>query len=186
MDSSSELEPEGLIPSHPLLRPADVLSGAFHNGRLAAVDVGVVCPFAAGSGLDCVQTMHDRKHLRMWPFWDELGSGAISYRPFVVSCWGRLHPDALQMLRNLAKRLARREGRSSQRVHLDRLLARVNVEVMRRAARMVRDCLPRGDSADDGAFVEAGPGTSADLAPVDPVTEQRAGHPSTVDLPLYC
>ena len=60
-DSQAELEPEGLITSHPRLRPADVLTGAFHQGRLAAVDVGVICPTAAGAGLDCVVTMHDRK-----------------------------------------------------------------------------------------------------------------------------
>jgi hypothetical protein len=46
LDSNTETEPEGLISSHPRLRPADVLTGAFHNGRLAAVDVGVICPSA--------------------------------------------------------------------------------------------------------------------------------------------
>ena len=61
VDSSAETEPEGLIPSHPRLRPADVLTGAFHLGRLAAVDVGVICPSAVGAGLDCVATMEQRK-----------------------------------------------------------------------------------------------------------------------------
>ena len=49
-----DVEPMGLVPSRPTLRPADVLSGAFHNGRLAAVDVGVISPSAAGAGADCV------------------------------------------------------------------------------------------------------------------------------------
>ena len=45
--SAAETEPLGLIPSRPTLRPADVLTGAFHYGRLAAVDIGIICSAAA-------------------------------------------------------------------------------------------------------------------------------------------
>ena len=48
----AESEPSGLMPSRPTLRPADVLTSAFHNGRLAAIDVGVICLVAAGAGPD--------------------------------------------------------------------------------------------------------------------------------------
>ena len=41
-DPSAELEPLGLITSHPTLRPADVLTSAALPGRLAALDVGVL------------------------------------------------------------------------------------------------------------------------------------------------
>ena len=38
-DFQAELEPEGLIASHPRLRPANVLTGAFHQGHLAWCDL---------------------------------------------------------------------------------------------------------------------------------------------------
>ena len=85
IDPSSEIEPPGLIGSAPLLRPADLLSGAFTQGRLAAVDVGIICPSAAGSGADCVATMEVCKVARK----DELAAAAIDYTPFAISCWGR-------------------------------------------------------------------------------------------------
>ena len=72
VDGNAEMEPEGLVASRPLLRPADVLTSAFHNGRLAAVDVGVISPAASGAGHDCVVTMHERKRARMDPHRDEL------------------------------------------------------------------------------------------------------------------
>ena len=86
VDSTAEAEPEGLIASHPRLRPPDVLTGAFHNGHLAAVDVGVISPSAAGAGSNCVVTMHDRKTEGMQPFADQLEATGITYAPFAVSC----------------------------------------------------------------------------------------------------
>ena len=88
IDRSAKTEPLGFISSHPQLCPADVLTGAFHNGRLAVVDVGVICPAASGAGLECVSTMHDRKKARMQQFSHELEAGGVVYRPFAVSCWG--------------------------------------------------------------------------------------------------
>jgi hypothetical protein len=174
VDRSTELEPTGLIASRPQLRPADTLTGAFHNGRLAAVDVGVICPAASGAGLDCVQTMDQRKRDRMAPFAEELAYGAVEYHPFAVSCWGRLHPSAEQMLRNISKRMARREGLSNQRPIEDRLRARITTEVMRRAARMVLRCLPAQTDA-----------TIPDDLPIDHHAECRAGDPATLYLPPY-
>ena len=54
-DPSAEIEPLGLIPSHPTLRPADVLTSAALPGRLAALDVGVASPHAASAGDDCTE-----------------------------------------------------------------------------------------------------------------------------------
>ena len=179
IDRSGETEPLGLIPSHPQLRPADVLTGAFHNGRLAAVDVGVICPAASGAGLDCVSTMHDRKNARMQQFSDELEAGGVVYRPFAVSCWGRLHPEAMQMLHNIAKRMARRDGTTTQRAILSRLQARITTEVMRRAARMLLRCSSRAEylETQGSAGDEAQPTLEASL---------RAGHPGYCRLPpLY-
>ena len=177
VDATTEKEPEGLIPSHPLLRPADVLTGAFHNGRLAAVDVGVICPAAAGAGADCVVSMDQRKRDRMEPFKDELDRGGVEYHPFAVSCWGRLHPAASRMLENIAKRTARREGGTTQRAVLHRLRARITTEIMRRAARMVIHCRPQPPEAvDEGAVVSMDVTVDADL---------RAGDPGTALVPPY-
>ncbi len=174
VDTAAETGPEGLIASRPHLRPADVLTGAFHNGHLAAVDVGVISPSAAGAGLDCVVTMAQRKLERMQPFADELEAFGIQYQPFAISCWGRMHPAALQMLGRLARRMARREGGSSHRAVLQRLVARITILVMRRAARMVLRWLPQiAGSDDEGPTVEAPLGSHATW---------RAGDPSTTGL----
>ena len=55
-DPTAEIEPLGLVTSHPTLRPADVLTSAA-SGRLAALDVGVASPDAAGAGVDCTESM---------------------------------------------------------------------------------------------------------------------------------
>ena len=96
--------------------------------------VGIICPSAAGSGVDCVVTMEARKLARMDPYKDELAAAAIDYRPFAISCWGRLHPNARQMLISLAKRIARREGSHSYQQVLTRLEARISALIWRRAA----------------------------------------------------
>ena len=85
------------------------------------MDVGVICPTAAGAGLNCVDTMAQRKKERMEPHRDELDAAGIDYQPFAISSWGRLHPDAHQMLVQLSKRQARRDGTTTQRAILVRL-----------------------------------------------------------------
>ena len=182
LDSNTETEPEGLIPSHPRLRPADVLTGAFHNGRLAAVDVGVICPMASGAGADCVVTMDQRKRERMAPFRDQLEASGVEYHPFAISCWGRLHPGAAQMLQNIAKRTARREGGASQSAVLHRLRGRITVEIMRRAACMLIQCrtAPPETEREDMP-----PQPGASVPHVTPEADLRAGDPSTASLPPY-
>ena len=169
--AGAETEAQGLIPSRPLLRPADILTGAFHNGRLAAVDVGVICPTATGAGADCVVTMDTRKRERMRPYQPELEAGGIEYHPFAISCWGRLHPAASSMLHSLAKRKARREGLACEWAIFERLLARITSAVWTRAARMALQC--RGDEDAPDPFV------------CDEATAVRAGCPSTADLPPF-
>ena len=113
----------------------------------------------------------------MDPYKDELAAAAIDYRPFAISCWGRLHPNARQMLISLAKRIARREGSHSYQQVLTRLEARISALIWRRAARMMLQCLPHVPV--DGAPTVDQPTV------ISPEAEQRAGHPSSVDLPLY-
>ena len=86
IDPSTELEPTGLVDSRPALRPADVLTGVSDpSGRLAALDVGIICPAAQGAGEDCVQTMVDRKQARIDRYRDELEQAGIEYRPIAFS-----------------------------------------------------------------------------------------------------
>jgi hypothetical protein len=116
--------------------------------------------------------MSERKIARMQPFASELEAAGIEYQPFAISCWGRLHPAALQMLSRLAKRMARREGTSCHRAVLQRLMARITTLVMRRAARMALRCLPQA-ACDDA---EEWPSCDALLS--SPIA-LRAGDPST-------
>ena len=170
LDSTSEKEPTGLIPSHPGLRPADLLTGASgFSGRLAALDVGVCCPAASGAGADCVESMRQRKAARIEPFTGELERGGILYKPIVFSCFGRPHADAKKLIQGFARRVARRRGTEAA-VEERRLAGRIGLQVWRRAARMVRRCLP--DTADDAA--EQAP------AAFEHAVLWRVGHPASV------
>ena len=137
-----------------------------------AIDVGVICPAAAGAGADCVVTMDQRKRARMIPYTAELSQSAVEYQPFALSCWGRFHPTATKMIRSLARYKARREGLSGDNVIYRQLVARITTCVWRRAARMALRCRPCA-SGDD-----ATPEPSVDAASV-----VRAGDPGSVDLP---
>jgi len=175
LDSASELEPVGLIPSHPGLRPADLLTGVSgFSARLAALDVGVCCPAAAGAGADCTESMRQRKVGRMAPYGSELENGGIEYKPLTFSCFGRPHPDSRRVMQTFSRRLARRKGTEA---HLEEreLAARIGVEIWRRAARMLRQCLPESTAEVDE--------TGQD--PLHATVLQRVGPPGTVEQELY-
>ena len=137
---------------------------------------------ASGAGADCVVTMDQRKRERMAPFRDQLEASGVEYHPFAISCWGRLHPGAAQMLQNIAKRTARREGGASQSAVLHRLRGRITVEIMRRAACMLIQCraAPPATEREDMP-----PQPGASVPHVTPEADLRAGDPSTASLPPY-
>ena len=137
---------------------------------LAALDVGVCCPGAAGAGADCVAAMHHRKTLRMEPFRGELEAGGVEYKPIIFSCFGRPHADAKRLIQSLARRLARRKG-TEMHIEERHLGARLGLQLRRRAARMVRCCLPK--TAEDAAEPSAEPLEYASL--------WRVGHPATLE-----
>ena len=93
-DPSAELEPLGLVTSHPSLRPADILTSAALPGRLAALDVGVSSPDAAGAGDDCTHAMVVEKRRTYAPHLEALRRAGIQYQPMVWSSYGRAHVDA--------------------------------------------------------------------------------------------
>jgi len=171
LDPSSELEPLGLIPSRPRLRPADLLTGvAGFSARHVALDVGICCPAASGAGNDCAEAMRQRKQARLEPFREELAAGGVEYKPITFSCYGRPHPDALRLMKSFGRKLARRKG-TEEHMEVRKLAACLGVEIWRRAARMLRSCLP-GETATEA---------EAEAPPLCPEVLRRVGAPHTVE-----
>ena len=54
-DSAADKEPIGLIPLHPTLRPADLLTTAASLNTATAIDVGITSPHGGAAGDDCTQ-----------------------------------------------------------------------------------------------------------------------------------
>ena len=142
-DSAAETEVQGLIPSAPSLRPADIFTEAAVPGCQAAMDIGITSPDSTGAGDDCCEAMYQEKMVKYQPHLPELTRLGIRYKPMVLSCYGRWHPDSRLTLEAIAKRAARKRGFLDHRLLLRRSLASVGVLVWRRAAAMVKSCLPR-------------------------------------------
>ena len=110
---------------------------------------GVCFPDASGAGDDCCAAMFDRKRNDYKRHLHELEvQQGIAYRPMVWSTWGRAHPEALQILTNLAIQAARRRGLRDHRLLLRRVRAAIGVQLMRRAVRMLHSCMPHLEDAE--------------------------------------
>ena len=154
-DGASRLEVRGLASSRPGLRPADILTSAAVPGSLAALDVGVACPDAEGAGDDACEAMRSDKKKKYASILSDLAEEGVVYCPLVVSCYGRLHVDALQYLRSMAAVAARRHGFADGASLLRRVRTALGVQVWRRVAAMARAC--RGSlSAAEAARLLAG------------------------------
>ena len=151
-DPEAAHEPAGLIPSRPSLRPADIFTSAAH-GSLAALDIGVCSPEAAGAGLDCCAAMARRKQRTYAPFATELRQRGVRYQPLVWSSYGRAHVETLDTLQSLARAAARRRGIQDWRPLLQRTSAAISVELQRRLVGQIRRCLP--DEPADGSLPDA-------------------------------
>ena len=164
-DPAAETEVEGLIPSDPNRRPADILTGAALPDRLAALDVGVCAPDAVGAGTDCVESARRSKVAEYGDQLAELEARNIFYRPLTFSAFGRAHPEATAILTNVAKRAARRRGLPDHTLLLRRAQVKIGVQLARRAAKQVLACLPRLTAAEAGLLHGADPcGASPDDA----------------------
>jgi len=142
-DPGTAIEVPGLCPSAPTLRPADVLTRAAHPTLTVAIDVGVRAPHASSAGADAAETMRRDKLDYYEPHLEDLLRQGIVYKPLTFTAYGRRHPDATNILHYAATAVARQRGGSSAiglQKHWQRQLA---AEIWRRAARMVRTCLPR-------------------------------------------
>jgi len=142
-DSSACMEAAGLVDSQPDLRPADILTRAAIPNRLAALDVGIKCPEASGAGQDCAQTMVEEKIEYYAHILPELERKGITYVPITFSCFGRRHGTTSRIMLEAASRAARFRGQLNNKQMLKRWEATVTTEIWRRAARMVKACLPK-------------------------------------------
>ena len=153
-DGTSCVEPRGLVPSRPGLRPADIFSSAAF-ARQAALDVGIACPDAAGAGTDCCAALAQRKLDKYAAHLGELRSEGVDYIPLVWSCWGRPHEDAVAAIRSMAAAASRRRGDLRADALRARTAALVGMQLARRAARMVSTCLPPAPDSDAWASLDA-------------------------------
>ena len=74
-----------------------------------------------------------------------LEAEGVRYTPMAWSCWGREHADTTAVLAALARRAARRRGAASHQPLLREARAQVGAAIARRAAAMLRACLPGND-----------------------------------------
>ena len=146
-DPSAAVEPHGLIPSRPGLRPADLLTSAA-SGRLTALDVSIVCPDSAGATDDPCVAAASRKVDKYRDVLEEMRDEGIGYRPLVWSCWGRPSSDAAQAVRSIAAAASRRRGLGDPAQLERHLCGVIGAQIWRRAACMVLACLPETPAVD--------------------------------------
>ena len=142
-DPSATPEAPEIIASHPALRPADIFTTAAIPGGLAALDVGIASPDAAGAGDDCVESMWRKKRGTYAPHFDEMRAFGVTYVPMVISCYGRWHPESAVTLERICVQASRRLGLADHLPLLRKARATAGVAIWRRAAAMARACLPR-------------------------------------------
>ena len=181
-DPGTALEVPGLCPAAPTLRPADVLTRGAHPTLIVAVDIGVRAPHASTAGDDAAESMLQEKLDYYGDHLDDLAQQGIVYKPMIFTAYGRRHPSATNMLNHAATTVARQRGYANAkglRRHWERQLA---AEIWRRAARMVKACLPtwrpsRDEEEDEdvGVDVDAAENTDAPAPAVPPPAPQRRG-----------
>ena len=140
-DHGAAMEVEGLIPSRGTLRPADVLTNAVHETSTVAVDIGIMAPHALDAGLDCTETMKQKKMRTYEQHMPELQQQSIVYCPATFSSYGRRHCDTSKMLLLAAQRAAWYRGLPGCRSMLKRWHKALSAEIWRHAAKMVAICL---------------------------------------------
>ena len=146
-DPGTAMEVPGLCPAAPTLRPADVLTRAVHPTLTVAVDIGIRAPHASTAGDDAAESMRQDKLDYYETHLEDLARQGIIYSPLIFTAYGRRHPSATKMLQHAAMTVARQRGYASAsglKKHWERQLA---AEIWRRAARMVKACLPKWQPA---------------------------------------
>ena len=163
-DPAAALEPLGVIPSTPNVRPADVLSTAALPGCTAALDVGVISPDSIGAGPDCCEAMVQRKLQTYAAYQGELDRRGVRFVPIAFSCYGRVHPEAAASIHRLAAAAARRQGAAHAGTLERRARCWISVAIIRRAVAMMRACLPPL-TAEQAAVLEGADVAGAEAGP---------------------
>jgi hypothetical protein len=148
-DAATECEVQGLIPSAPTLRPADILTRAGHERYLAAVDVMFKAPATAGPDGDCTEMGKREKLDNYGPYLEELEALGIRFMPAVFSAYGRRHPDVTKMLKQAALRAARRRGGATAKELVEKWGRDAAAVVWSRAAGMVLHSVRKTQQMDD-------------------------------------
>ena len=144
-DPCSGLEVPGLIPNAPMLRPADIYTEVALPGYHAALDIGICSPDATGAGNDCCESMYIRKMDTYAVHLESMASRNLRYKPLVLSCFGRPHPESHNTPELIAMQAARRHGTADHRAILRRAMTNITTEIWKRAASMVHSCMPNLD-----------------------------------------
>ena len=121
--------------------------------------------------MDCCDSMHESKIDRYKQFLHGRFGPDFVYCPLIFSCYGRVHPESMSILRNIAQAAARRRGLLDFRGLLARVLRNIGVAIWKRAALMVHDCAPKfvGSEStllDGREFRSVEPSLVADIAAV--------------------
>ena len=143
-DATAEKEVLGLLETAPGLRPADVLSTAVSPGLTSCLDIGIAAPHArhVTPDEDCTEAMRLKKRAVYSRHAAAMRDEGLEYKPLIWSCWGRERPDTTAVLQQLARQVARRKGHSQPKGLLAQTRARVGAALARRAAAMLRACMP--------------------------------------------
>eukprot|EP00973_Karenia_brevis_P057479 7995481-Karenia_brevis.AAC.1 len=96
--------------------------------------------------------MKQSKIDRYGSYLHELEANGIFYRPAMVSCYGRFHPDATKMMKLACRKAASRQGLGESSALYTRWRRSLTTECWRRAARMVLGCLPAAGEMGDWLF----------------------------------
>ena len=91
-----------------------------------------------------------------------------------ISCYGRMHPETENVLSLIAKRAARRRGFGDHRLLLRRARNAITVQIWRRAAAMIRTCLPLQLREGEGGDLAEG----TDIALIESQTDAKVIPPA--------
>ena len=107
-----------------------------------------------GFDQDAAERYRQAKFAKYARYLEALRLQGIQYLPMIWTAWGRAHPAAVQVLKSLATRAARRRGLTSGSDILRAAKLQIALEIQARNARMVHACLHQGALGDEEDDVE--------------------------------
>ena len=120
-----------------------------------AVDTMVVSPHSSRAGADATEEGKRDKLRKHDHVLDDLAKDGILYKPAVFSTYGRMHVDVKNMLKEAARRLARKDGIADTRGIIKRWKREITAALWNRAACMLHKCMENQKSDVSWDFEEA-------------------------------